>query len=79
MMLESNAHPNLQKQLAEMRRVRASMEAYDPAVPHPPLLDSSFDPGASTSQSPIPGLRALLESVSRDIEVIEQVLASYIL
>ncbi|KAI0050264.1 hypothetical protein FA95DRAFT_1487539 [Auriscalpium vulgare] len=78
----AQAHPELHKQLSLMQRVHDSILSYEPFVPRPPILDSSLPlptdavPDASDdSAHHITGLRPLLETVRRDMDVMKTFLA----
>ncbi|THH12600.1 hypothetical protein EW146_g7546 [Bondarzewia mesenterica] len=67
------AHPDLQKQLAHIQQIYSSALAYEPSIPKPPVIDSSIDNSSEPSpQEQLPGLRAFIESVKRDMDVLQK-------
>ncbi|KAI0058363.1 hypothetical protein BV25DRAFT_1810916 [Artomyces pyxidatus] len=68
-------HGDLHKQFLDMRRVHESILSYEPAVSKPPILDSSIDLSEPHDfQERVTGLRPLLETVKRDMDVMEKFL-----
>ncbi|KAI0267476.1 hypothetical protein BC834DRAFT_968969 [Gloeopeniophorella convolvens] len=63
----AEAHTELREQLREMQLVRASIEAYQPAISRPPILDSSLDAAEKPDNQlqRLSGLRPLLDAVRR--------------
>lgn len=74
-------HDDLQKLQSQLSYIFENMSSYEPPVPKPPILDSSLDDlredtaadTARTANEGLPGLRALKESVKRDLEVLDKV------
>ena len=72
-------HPELQSLRKQLQDMLSSMAVFGPALPKPPVIDSSFDlSGKSTDdmqrREAVRGLRTLKDSVKRDMEVLEKVL-----
>jgi hypothetical protein len=68
-------HSETTSLLREMELVYKSISSYHPVNTKPPILDSSEDvvPDQDRDSQNIYGLRPFLETVKRDIDVVEQV------
>ncbi|KAI0943763.1 hypothetical protein AcW1_002848 [Taiwanofungus camphoratus] len=75
-------HPELQKLRLQLREIHDAMANFGPVTVKPPILDSSFDLNGAPEiherclqQESVPGLRALRDTVGRDLGVLEKFLA----
>lgn len=76
-------HPGLHTLRAKLQGILKSISSFGPTVPRPPIIDSSFDLAGnpvedSQRQDAVRGLRALKDSVKRDLDVLENVSHSYL-
>lgn len=76
----SNAHCELHVLLTQLQKIYDSMSNFKPLTAKPPILDSSLDLGNESAedgqwlqQEHIPGLRAIKDSVKRDLDVLQKV------
>ncbi|OBZ76717.1 hypothetical protein A0H81_03223 [Grifola frondosa] len=80
-LLMNNIHPELQTLRTQLRDIYGAMSSYEPSIAKPPILDSSIDlsgdvnEDAHNRQESVQGLRALRDSVRRDLDVLEKFLA----
>lgn len=65
-------HADLRRQFQELQRTYDSMLSWEPAIPKPPLIDSFVDTSPGHRDN-LPGYRAFLEAVERDLDVMEKV------
>jgi hypothetical protein len=68
-------HPELRSLRADLLNTLAGITAYQHPVSKPPILDSSFDTAVDDVQhvNAVSGLRALKDSVRRELEVLNKV------
>ncbi|KAL6309419.1 hypothetical protein BKA93DRAFT_723582 [Sparassis latifolia] len=77
---DPNIHPELQILRTELHEVHDGMARFGPTLSRPPILDSSIGlnskrDGAEDTKEAVPGLRALRESVRRDLDATEKFLS----
>lgn len=73
-------HAELYAMRDKLRGILQSASSFSPSMAKPPIIDSSFDLAGNPTediqrQDAIKGLRALKDSVKRDLEVLEKFLA----
>ncbi|CCL99066.1 uncharacterized protein FIBRA_01078 [Fibroporia radiculosa] len=71
-------HPELRDLRTQLQKILGDMAIFGPVIPKPPVLDSSADIHAEGEGLPpesVPGLRALRDTVKRDLAVLEKFLA----
>jgi hypothetical protein len=74
----ATCHPELQFLRIQLRNMLSSISTFGPVLPKPPVIDSSFDLGGQSTDSvqrreAVRGMRALKDSVKRDLDVLEKV------
>ena len=76
----SSAHPALRQLRIQLQNIHDAISNFQPLTTKPPILDSSLDIGADSSeeahwlqQEHIPGLKKLRDSVKVDLDVLEKV------
>ena len=76
----SVAHPALHQLRIQLQSIHDAISNFQPLTSKPPILDSSLDIGADSSeeahwlqQEHIPGLKKLRDSVKIDLDVLEKV------
>jgi hypothetical protein len=77
-------HPALQQLRHQLQSIHDAISNFHPSTSKPPILDSSLDIGADSSedaqwlqQEHIPGLKKLRDSVKVDLDVLEKVGVSF--
>ena len=71
-------HPELHRLQKKLQEMLHSMSTFAPALPKPPIIDSSLDlTGRSTEivqhREAVRGMRTLKDTVKRDLNVLEKV------
>lgn len=72
-------HPELHRLRTQLQEMLESMSKFVPAMPKPPIIDSSFDLSGHAGEDvqrrdAIRGMRSLKDTVKRDLDVLEKVL-----
>lgn len=70
--MSADPHADLRRQFHDLQRTYDSMLLWEPTRPKPPIIDSSVENDASHKES-LPGQRAFLEAIERDLDVMEKV------
>ncbi|KIP04047.1 hypothetical protein PHLGIDRAFT_212975 [Phlebiopsis gigantea 11061_1 CR5-6] len=73
-------HPELHRLRTQLREMLESMSKFVPAMPKPPIIDSSFNLSGHAGEDvqrrdAIRGMRSLKDTVKRDLDVLEKFLA----
>ena len=71
-------HPELHRLQKQLRDMLQSMSTFAPALPKPPIIDSSLDLTGNSAEDAqhresVRGMRALKDTVKRDLDVLEKV------
>lgn len=74
----AGCHPELQFLRKQLQDMLSSIAVFGPALPKPPVIDSSFDLSGRSAddvqrREAVRGLRYLKDSVKRDLDVLEKV------